>query len=111
MGIYDQTDPSDASLGPNDKVAETGVVNVSGTTNTLVYAAFPSVYTVPTTGFFWLAIIQDSNAITYNVAPGIHSGYLNAAFESGAGTTLPATAGGTTNPAGPLVYVAGAEDI
>lgn len=113
FGIYSQTDPINATLGPNTKVRETAAVNVAGTTNSVVYQAFTAGnYVVPQTGYYWLAIVQDSASITYAVAPSIHPGFLNAAFESpGVTAVLPATSGVTTNPANALLYVAGVEDI
>ena len=107
LGLYNQTDPTDESLVPNAKVRETAVVDVSGVTNTFFNPAFTAGnYVVPASGYYWVAIIQDSNSITYATAPGIHPGFLASRVQSGAGTTLPATASGLSNPAGALVFAA-----
>lgn len=111
MGLYNQSDPANPALGPYTKVRETAQVDVAGTSNTLYYAAFTAGnYTVPSTGYYWLAIVQDSTSITFAISEVNHAGFVQMRRETpGATADLPSSAGTLTNPASPAVYVAGVQ--
>lgn len=110
MGLYGQADPTTLLGVPTTKLAETGVRSVASTSNLFVFEPFISGnYVIPTTGYYWLAIVQDSSSISYAIAPGIHPGFLPSFTESSTGTTLPATVGTLNASTGPLVFVSGIE--
>lgn len=104
MGIYDQVDPSDPDGIPNDLVKQTNSVNtnVPGGTfydvplnNTLTVggSGADDTFTVPVSGFYWIAIVASSGSISFAVTNSNRANFLPVRRESGPGTDLPATAG------------------
>jgi len=109
LGIYSQTDPSDIDLDPNSKVAETNVRTIlAADEGTFVEVALTSSYTVPTSGYYWFAMIYDGtpNSVSFATSETFPADYLPRREESGSGDTLPATASGLTNPASAVILVA-----
>lgn len=109
LGIYSQTDPGDIDLEPNSKVAETSVRTILvADEGTFVEIALTSNYTVPASGYYWLAMIYDGtpNAVSFATSETFPANYLPRREESGSGNTLPATASGLTDPASAVIFVA-----
>lgn len=110
MAIYDQATPGDDAGDPDTRVAQTNSVSTSGTNGTFISEAFiAGDYTVPTTGFYWIAFITDSPSLKFAVSATHRADFLPHRHETSSGTTLPATTGGLTNPVGAVIYVAGIE--
>lgn len=104
MGIYDQTDVTNPSLGPNNKVAETAIqaIGAAGVFDVVLGAAYP----VTTTGYYWLAWVLDYTGGNKRVSSSgaVPASFLPIRYEVGAGgAALPATAAAGTNPGGPVL--------
>ncbi|MHA2063657.1 MAG: hypothetical protein ACXABY_04655 [Candidatus Thorarchaeota archaeon] len=110
MGLYDQTVPSDKTLGPNARIAQTNEIDTNGTDGLFVDANVSGGnYVIPATGFYWLAIVTDSPSIKFALSEVYRKDFLPVRRESGAGTSavsLPTVASGLTNPVSSLIYVA-----
>lgn len=110
LGIYDQATPGSTTGTPNSRVAETGsTATASGDNGSFVEIALLSAYTVPTTGYYWLAIIPDSANLKFAVSATFRADYLPCRRESGTGATLPASAGTLTNPSSALIWIGAVE--
>jgi len=110
MGIYDQTDPADPTLGPNARVTQTDPDDTAGDSGT--FKTMPLLggdYTVPVTGFYWLAIVSDSTSLKFAVSAAVRANFLPVRQETSTGTTLPATTGVLTNPVSSVLYLAAVE--
>jgi len=110
MGIYSQTDPSDANGVPNTRVAQTGSTVTTGQSG--LFMTVPLIggdYTITTTGFYWIALVSDSTSLKFAVTAAARADFLPVRQESGTGTTLPATAGTLTNPISSVLYIAAVE--
>lgn len=112
-GLYNQTDPQDESLDPNARVAITSIHDTVGTDGTYRDINLTALYTVPATGYYWIAIVTTSNSIAFPVSAVVRENFapvrrqsLGGSWE---GTGLPATASGLSNPASAVVYVAALE--
>lgn len=107
VGLYDQAVPTSPTGVPNNRIAQTATFNTSTTgLNTVAFAAS---YLVPTTGFYWVAFVCDNAAIRWTASDVFPANYIPVYRETGVGLTLPATAGGLTNPQSAVVYAAGVE--
>lgn len=107
MGIYDQVDPESEAGIPNNRVAQTNSVGTAGANGSFITEALiGGDYTVPVTGFYWLAIISDATPLKFAVTATHRADFLSVRHESGTGTTLPATAGTLSNPVNALIYLA-----
>ena len=108
MGIYDQATPADLNGIPVDRVAQTNSkLLVGGDNGTFVTEALISNFTIPTTGYYWMALIVDSLTPQFAVTPSFRADYLPRREEVGTGTVLPAIAGTLTNPVSSAIYCAG----
>lgn len=105
FGIYDQTDPDDDTLGPDTRLVQTAQTATGG--DGYISASFiGGDYTIPSTGFYWIAIVQDSTVINYAVTGSNRADFLPVRREDpGATADLPATAGTLTNPVSALIFV------
>jgi hypothetical protein len=115
VGIYDQTDPLDHTLPPNDRIFETTgklITKITngdnGTFKDMNISANP---TVVATGYCWLAFVADAAGLVFLETPSYVGGTMPVYVEAqtGATTNLPATAGDVvalTQPNGPITYVA-----
>lgn len=105
IGLYDQTDPEDPTLGPNNRVVQTAQTVTTG--GGFIEADWlGGDYTVPTRGFYWLAIVNDSTTLKFAVTASIRANFIPVARETpGSTADLPTTAGVTTNPVATLAYV------
>jgi hypothetical protein len=106
FALYDQADPDDDSLGPSTRLTQTAQIPTTG--NGFIGANFiGGNYTIVATGFYWLAVVQDSPVISYAVTDSVRANFLPVAREDpGSTADLPATAGITTNPVSALIFVA-----
>lgn len=105
MGLYDQVDPTSATGTPDTRVAETNSFTTGGLSGYQEFAfATPTTYSIPTSGFYWVAIIVDSSALSFASSAAYRADYAPVYRETGTGTTLPATVGTITNPAGSIAY-------
>jgi hypothetical protein len=112
MGLYDQVTPTSNTGVPNNKVGETAVIALTGADEgKFKLVALTSSYLVPTTGFYWTAMITDKTQTKFAVSDTFRAGYLPRREESGTGTTLPATASGLSNPQSATVYVAAVRQV
>lgn len=110
MGLYSQTTPGDSAGDPVTRVAQTNAVSTAGANGTFITEAFiGGDFTIPTTGFYWLALITDSPSLKFAVSATHRADFLSTRHEAGTGTTLPATSGSITNPVSAVIYVAGIE--
>ena len=110
MGIYAQTTPSDKNGVPNTRVAQTAATVTTGQSG--LFMTVPLIggdYTVPATGFYWLAVVSDSTSLKFAVTAASRANFLPIRQESGTGTTLPATTGTLTNPISSVLYIAAVE--
>lgn len=109
MGLYNQSNPLNSDLGPNSRVAETA--SGAPTTNQTFYTAnLTSSYTVPTTGYYWLAMITDSRLLRFAMTAVHRANFLPVRRESSTGTVLPTTTGTLANVESSVVYVAALEE-
>jgi len=108
IGVYDQTDPLDASAAaaPVNRVAQTVITDTNVPNGTYLVINLTTTYTPTVSGLYWLALIQSSSAVKFNVTAATYrSGLLPVWRATGTGTNLPATAVGLTNPASAVIYV------
>ena len=109
-GVYDQTDAGAEGLDPNAKLAETAETDTDGFNGAYLEMSLLSAWTVPKTGYYWLAVVIDSPAVDIRASSGsVPANFIPVRRESTTGTTLPATASTLTNPASPVAYVAALE--
>jgi hypothetical protein len=109
-GLYSQTDPLDVNGDPVTRIAQTASSTTTGGSGTFFNLALISPYTVGATGYYWIASIQDSSAISFVTSASILAGFLPVRREDvGTGTTLPATAGTLNNPTSAVIYVSAVE--
>jgi len=109
-GIYDQADPLAVNGVPVNRVAQTATSSTAGASGTFFNLALESPYTVGATGYYWIASIQDSSALSFVTSVSIPAGFLPVRREDvGTGTTLPATAGALDNPTSAVIYVSAVE--
>lgn len=118
LGLYDQTDPQDPTLGPDARIAQTDSEDTLGDNDTFKNmdltdavtggSGLATTWTVPVSGFYWLAVIQDSSVIDFAVtAVAYRVDFLPRREEDvGTGTTLPASVGAVTNPTSAVALVA-----
>jgi len=112
MGIYSQSDPTDAGGSPNTREAQTNAVEVSD--NSANVLSLTSAYTTPTAGYYWFAIVRSSAGGQFNIQQ-TDSSYPNeflenvVQYQSTSGTALPATASGLSSNTSAVVYVAALE--
>lgn len=110
MGVYDQTDPADFTLGPNARLAQTAATTTGPGLNG-TFLTFPFLtgnLSIATSGFYWLALVQDSPVISYAVTATHRADFIPVRRETpGVTADLPAVAGPTTNPVSALAYLAG----
>jgi parallel beta-helix repeat protein len=109
FGIYDQVTPTDPAGVPNNLVASTLADDTGGDDGTFKTISLTSNYTVPVTGYYWLAIVQDSTVPKFAVSVNFRANYLPVYREDGSNTDLPATASNLSNPVSALIYVAATE--
>jgi hypothetical protein len=109
MGIYDQTDPLAVDGLPVNRVAQTNAVATAGANGSFFTQALTSSYTVAATGYYWVALIQSSAALSFVTTQSFEAGFLPVRREAGTGSTLPATAGTLTNPTSAVIYASGVE--
>jgi len=110
IGIYDQATPSSTTGTPSSRVASTGTANVpAGDNGTFKTVNLTSAYTVATTGYYWLALIPDSANLKFATSSSFRASYLPVRRETGAGSTLPASAGTLTNPSSSVIWVGAVE--
>lgn len=109
MGIYSQTSPLNSNGIPATRVAQTNAV--TAVENAANVVSLTSAYTVPTSGYYWLAFVRSSGGGALNLqqtSSMFPASFLSAVvrYENTTGTTLPATVGTLTSPAGAVIYVA-----
>jgi hypothetical protein len=93
MGIYDQTDPEDSTLGPNSRIAQTASISlVGGDMQYHTEALEVGDYVVPITGFYWLALISTHSSVDFRSTDNAPPGFWPVQEEDGSGGNLPATA-------------------
>lgn len=109
FGIYDQSSPTSVTGTPNSKVASTAADTPPNATTGYRDVTLSASYTVPTSGFYWLAIQADNTGLKYAITTTYEAGFANRREETPGGFTLPTTAGTTTQPKSSLVYVAAVE--
>jgi hypothetical protein len=111
MGLYSQTDPTDFEGDPVTRVAQTDTRDILvGDNGTFVIEATLSPYIVPTTGYYWLALIVDGKSVKFAVTSLFRANYLPLRIEAGTGVALPATVGTITNGVNAVMFVAGILD-
>ena len=108
-GLYSQADPLSEVGLPVTRVAQTAASATTGGSGTFFNLPLTSPYTVGATGYYWLATIQDSSAISFVTTASMQAGFLPVRRQSGSTTVLPATAGTLTNPTSAVIFVAGVE--
>ena len=110
MAVYDQVDPEALNGVPNEKLAETAETDTTGT-DSYIEPALTSPLAITVTGFYWLAFVVDTaTPLRFQVTDGsFPPGFANIWREMTTGTTLPAIAGGLTNPQSAIVFVASVE--
>ena len=95
---------------PGARLAQTAITTTALLDATFVNIPLKAPYVISTTGYYWLAIMQDSSAVFFAVTNlSFRANYLPVRREAGAGLTLPATAGILTNPVSALIYVSALE--
>lgn len=107
VGIYDQATPMSTTGTPNNLLAQTATFNTN--TSGLNTVALGVPYAVTTTGYYWIAFVCNSNAIRWSASDVYPANYIPVYRETGVGLTLPATAGGLTNPQSAVVYASAVE--
>ena len=111
LGVYDQTAPYPLS-NPANRVARTDSVGTAGADGTYYQlqltdgAGTPQPYTVPVTGIYWLAMTQNSNAVTFAATGLFRGGFITRRQQTGASALLPAAASGLSSPDSALLLVA-----
>ena len=107
FALYSQTVPADSSLGPSTKVAETAVIPVTSANDGSYVGGFlSSSYTIPTTGYYWLAFLCSSTSPKFAASVTFRADYLPRREESNATATFPVTTGTLTNPTSACLFVA-----
>jgi hypothetical protein len=110
MGVYSQATPSDPNADPLTRVAQTAADDTAGDSG--LFKTIPlegGNYTIPETGFYWLALLADSTSIKFAVSSAVRANFLPVRQESSVGTTLPATTGVLANPVSAVLYLAAVE--
>ena len=108
-GLYSQADPLSEAGVPVTRVAQTAASPTTGGSGTFFNLPLTAPYTVGATGYYWLATIQDSSAISFVTTASMQAGFLPVRRENGATTVLPVTAGALSNPTSAVIFVAGVE--
>jgi len=111
VGLYDQADPGDTQGDPVNRLAQSNSTPTGGVPDG-TYFSLPltSTYTVPESGFYWVAIVVDSASLKLIVTGAVYrENYAPVRRQSVAGATLPATAGSLTNPASAIAFAAATE--
>ncbi len=113
IGIYSQSDPGEgdhrqAAGQPQTRVAQTAATTlVVGNDLSFVSIALSSSYTVPTTGYYWIAMISTLTGLevptTQNM---VYGQFVPRYTEQGSGTTLPSSAGTLATSAKGIGWVA-----
>jgi hypothetical protein len=109
MGLYAQADPTDIFGLPVTRVAQSNETPTGpGLDGSYLQLAFtdaptggsgsPVSYTVPDTGYYWIALVSDNNVTKLATSLVYREEYLPARREISTDTTLPAAAGTLTNP-------------
>jgi hypothetical protein len=110
LGIYDQAVPTSLTGVPVNRVATTASTDSAAwVANTWIEAALTVSYTVPTTGFYWFAMIQSAGQLSWSVTPSFPPNQLPLYFEASAGNTLPAVAGTLTTGYSAVAICGGVE--
>lgn len=109
MGIYGQTNPLNAAGVPRNRVAQTGPMTTGGADGTFLTGVLTAVYTVPLTGYYWVAIITNSVVVDWATTKDFPADFAPVRREAGVGVTLPPTAGALTNPRSAVAYCAAVE--
>ena len=111
MGIYNQADPDDPSLGPGTRVAQTASISISGADDlSFKTAPLESNYAIPLTNWYWLALISTHAAVTFRGTSVAPANFWSSQEESGTSDTLPATASGA-NVESAIIYIAAVCDF
>lgn len=109
MGIYDQATPTSITGTPNNRVATTGANTPPNATTGFYDVALSASYTVPNSGFYWLAISADNGTMAFMLSVVYRAGFINRREETPGAFGLPATAGATTQPQSALLFLAAVE--
>lgn len=109
FGIYDQASPTLTTGVPNNRVAVTAADTPPNAFTGFRDVNLTASYTVPTSGFYWLAIQADNNAITIALSATYRPGFANRREETPVTFALPNPAGSTTQPQSAIIYVAAVE--
>lgn len=115
MGVYNQADPANNFGVPNVRVAQTNEIvtgpGLDGTFITKPLTNAPTggsgtaiTYTIPVTGWYWIAFITGNTVAKFAVSPTFRADFLPVRREAGAGRTLPATASGLSNPVSAVIF-------
>jgi len=108
MGIYNEA----SGNVPNSRLAQTGTTAIgAGNSNTFVAVALSAPWTVPSSGYYWFAIICDSATPTFSATANVRGQpMINRAvlFQAGSTTVLPATAS-TANTNSAVPYLSAVE--
>jgi hypothetical protein len=111
MGLYGQSDPDDPGADPVTRLAQTASTTTTGVNGTFVELP-PTTgdYTIPASGYYWLALVADSGALKFAVSISHRADFLPVRKEASTGTTLPATTGVLTNPVDSLSFMSAIEE-
>lgn len=111
LGLYSQTDPLDASLLPSVRIEQTAQISLNGLDGTFITGALlGGNFLVPTTGFYWLALVVDNTSAKFAVSATHRANFLNVRHETpGVTADLPTPVGVTTNPVSAVPYLAAVE--
>ncbi|MCC6752063.1 MAG: hypothetical protein IT371_30705 [Deltaproteobacteria bacterium] len=109
FGIYDQATPTSDSGTPNNRVANTAADTPPAAFTGVRSVALSASYSVPTTGWYWLAIQANNAAMSFLISDVFRANSVNRREENPGVFTLPATAGATTQPQSAALYCAAAE--
>ncbi|MHA2063658.1 MAG: hypothetical protein ACXABY_04660 [Candidatus Thorarchaeota archaeon] len=109
MGIYDQSDIEDATLGPDSRVAQTALIPLAGLDMQYHTVALEGGdYTVPKTGWYWLALTSTSASTDFRSTNTAPAGFWPVQEESGSNGDLPTSASASAIETA-VMYVAAVE--
>lgn len=109
FAIYDQAVPGSIAGTPRNEVASTAANTPPVATTGFYDVNLSATYTVPTAGFYWLAIQTDNVVMAFSISVTYRAATVNRREETPGSFALPATAGMTTQPLSAIIYVAAVE--
>ncbi|MDX1643435.1 MAG: hypothetical protein R3244_03650 [Thermoanaerobaculia bacterium] len=110
LGIYDQATPDSPAGVPSTRVAQSASTPTGGADGTYLVLPMTTPYVVPVTGFYWLALVVNNSALKLVTTPAVYrENYPPVRRQTVAGTALPASASGLSNPQSAIAFVAATE--